>query len=88
MTAQSRKPSTEHFLMPGEKAHAHRQPSSALSSALPVKLVFAMLAVCPFVVAACVLAIGRLQRQLARIKKAQTWDETGALQPGAVPAHE
>jgi AAHS family 4-hydroxybenzoate transporter-like MFS transporter len=60
----------------------------ALSSRLPVKLVFAMLAVCPFVVAACVLAIGRLQRQLPRIEKAQPWDEAGALLRSEVPAHE
>jgi MFS transporter, AAHS family, 4-hydroxybenzoate transporter len=60
----------------------------ALSSHLPVKLVFAMLAVCPFVVAACVLAIGRLQRRLARTEEAQRWAELGTLLPGEIPAHE
>jgi AAHS family 4-hydroxybenzoate transporter-like MFS transporter len=60
----------------------------ALSSRMPVKLVFAMLAICPFVVAACVLMIGRLQQRLARTEEAQRWAEAGALVPGAIPAHE
>jgi AAHS family 4-hydroxybenzoate transporter-like MFS transporter len=60
----------------------------ALSSRMPVKLVFAMLAVCPFVVAACVLIIGRLQKRLALTEGAQRWTESGALLPGEIPAHE
>ena len=60
----------------------------ALSSRMPVKAVFAMLAVCPVVVAACVLMIGRLQRRLARLGDAQGWAETGALLPSEVHAHD
>ncbi len=59
-----------------------------LSSRIPVKLVFAMLAVCPFVVATCVLAIGRLQRRLARSEVAKRWAEAAALRGAEVPAHE
>jgi AAHS family 4-hydroxybenzoate transporter-like MFS transporter len=60
----------------------------ALSSRMPVKGVFAMLAVCPFVVAACVLMIGRLQRRLARTEQAQHRAGTGTLLPSEIPAHE
>jgi MFS transporter, AAHS family, 4-hydroxybenzoate transporter len=60
----------------------------ALSSRMPVKLVFAMLAVCPFVVAACVLAIGQLQRRIAQTEETRRWDESGILVPGELPARE
>jgi AAHS family 4-hydroxybenzoate transporter-like MFS transporter len=60
----------------------------ALSSHMPVKAVFAMLAVCPLVVAACVLMIGRLQRRLARSDDAQRWAGPGGLLPSELPAHE
>jgi MFS transporter, AAHS family, 4-hydroxybenzoate transporter len=55
---------------------------------MPAKSVFAFLALCPIVIAACVLMIGRLQRRLARTEEAQRWAEAGALLPSEVPAQE
>jgi AAHS family 4-hydroxybenzoate transporter-like MFS transporter len=52
----------------------------------PVRMVFAMLAVCPVVIAACVLLIDRVQRHAKSINGEHRWDETGALQTSEVPA--
>jgi AAHS family 4-hydroxybenzoate transporter-like MFS transporter len=44
-----------------------------LSSRLPVKATFAIMAICPLVVGVCMFIVGRLQSQTARTEQKQSW---------------
>jgi AAHS family 4-hydroxybenzoate transporter-like MFS transporter len=55
---------------------------------IPAKHVFAILAVCPLVVAASVTIIGHFQQRVARDEGTERRDEATGLQPAEIPAHE
>ena len=47
-----------------------------LSSRLPVKATFALMAICPFVVGVCMFIVGRLQGRMARAQEGPSWAKT------------
>jgi MFS transporter, AAHS family, 4-hydroxybenzoate transporter len=55
---------------------------------MPTKFVFAILALCPVVIAISVTIIGRFQRHMERNERAEYWGEQGALSAAEIPAHE
>lgn len=44
-----------------------------LSSRLPVKVTFALMAICPFVVGVSMFIVGRLQNRMGRAEEKQSW---------------
>jgi len=55
---------------------------------MPAKFVFAILAICPLVIAVSVTIIGHFQRRMEQNERAEGCGEGAALQPAEIPVHE